>query len=482
MHFIKHKKWIGLIVYPFFLFLSLSSSAQNQKLQQLLQADLQPGTTPTSPASESDLKDIYYDNLHDVLFLIFHESDSAFNALEKLESERIDAIESYTPSTPWKGFLVAEIKLQWAFIKLKYKEEWSAFWSLKSANKLINQNIESHPTFALNNRTAGMLNILFGVTPDNYKWIFNMFGMKGTVADGIEKLKTSLDSNEIFGLEASIILGMVYSHLLENTKVSTTFIDNNRFRSSPLAAYFQGIILQKSHRAEEARAMWQASPSSIPFVHYLIADSHFQEAKYNLAIQNYLRFLNNFKGTTYQKDTYLKLALSHQFLGKQSQSDSYYNLAKNSIANSSEIDKNAQKILEELPATNLKLLKLRFAIDGGFFPLADELIQQLKSFQLSEAESVELTYRQARMAHIQGEKQKAMALYTQVTNKEAAIQETYYAPNSFLQMAYLQRDTGNKKAAQVHFEKVLSFKRHPYKSSLDSKAKVGLSLLNLEDE
>lgn len=470
------------MLYPFFLCLCLSSWAQNQKLQQLLQADLQAGTFPSTPTSEANLKDIYYHNLHDVLYLIFHESDSAFKVLEELENVRIETIESYPESTAWKGFLIAEIKLQWAFIKLKYKEEWSAFWSLKSANKLISENIEAYPSFGLNNRTAGMLNILFGITPDQYKWIFNMFGMKGTVADGIEKLNTSLDSDEIFGLEASIILGMVYSHLLENTRLSTTIIEDNRFSSTPLASYFQGIILQKSHRAEEARALWQKNHSSIPFLPYLVAESYFQEAKYNLAIEQYLLFLNSFKGTTYQKDTYLKLALSYLFLGKKSQSNVYLNLSKTSHANNSEIDKNAQNILDELPRANLKLLKLRFAIDGGFFHLADELIQQLQSSQLNEIEKVELTYRQARMAHIYGDKEKAMALYTEVTTKEATIQETYYAPNSFLQMAYLYRDAGNKKAAQNYFEKVLSFKKHPYKSSLDSKAQVGLSLLSLEDE
>jgi len=470
------------MVYPFFLLVTFSLQGQNQKLEQILNLELHPGTPPPKIESEAQLQNLYYDNLHDIMSLIFYESDSSFEALKKFEDIRIEAIESFPPDSPWKGFLISEIKLQWAFIKLKYGEEWGAFWSLRSANKLISENEEDYPSFEINQRTSGLLNILFGVTPDNYKWVFNMFGMKGSVKKGIERLENTLSSDNGYGLEASIILGMVYSHLLENTQTAPKFLQNGPLSSKPLSRYFQGIILQKSHQAQEARLLWAKDGMEIPFEHYLVAESYFQEGFYEEAIQNYLQFLNDFTGTTYQKDTYLKIALSHRFLGQAQSFNTYFALAQNSKAESSEIDKNAQKILDDFDNTNLIMLQLRFAIDGGFLERTNRLISQLKSSSLSNEESIELIYREARLSHISGQTEKAISLYQSVIEQAETIKGTYYAPNSFLQMGYLQRDLGDIEEARMYFNEVLSFRKHPYKTSLDTKAKVAISLLSPGDE
>lgn len=470
------------MVYPFFLFFTLSLQGQNQKLEQLLNLELRPGSFPSEIRSEEQLQDLYYDNLHDIMHLIFYESDSSFEALKKFEDLRIEAIEAFPQASAWKGFLISEIKLQWAFIKLKYGEEWGAFWSLRSANKLISENEEDYPSFTINQRTSGLLNILFGVTPDNYKWVFNMFGMKGSVKEGIEKLEHTLKLKNGYGLEAAIILGMVESHLLENTQKAPQFLNQNSNGSKPLSRYFQGIILQKSHRALEARKLWTEDGMKIPFEYYLVGESYFQEGLYKQAVENYQLFLSHFSGTTYEKDTYLKIALCHQFLGEVSSFNRYFSLAENSKAKSSEIDKNAQKILDDFGQTNLTMLQLRFAIDGGFTERANALISQLISSNLSQEERVELNYRKARLAHISGQTEKAVSLYKAVIEQAETIKATYYAPNSFLQMGYLQRDSGNSEKARLYFNEVLNFRKHPYKTSLDTKAKVAISLLDLGGE
>lgn len=470
------------MVYPFFLSLSLSLSGQSTPAQSLLNLDLHPGQTPSKPTSEDDLRDIYYQNLHDVFYLIFHESDSAFASLSQLEEERLSALESFENKSSWNSFIQAEIKLQWAFIQLKYGDEWNAFWSLRSATKAIDENIDKYPNFSLNLRTHGLLNVLFGVTPENYKWVFNLFGMKGSVKEGIELLTESQNSESVFGLETAIILGMVYSHLLENSDKAPIFIAHHKLSPTPLASYFQGIILQKSHKADAARALWLSMDSGVPFRDYLIAESYFQEGKYELSIDYFNQFLNAFTGDTYQKDALLKIALANYFLGKTGAYDQYISKARESQSTSSEVDKNAQKLIDELETLNLKMLQLRYAIDGGFYVRAEQLLSELQNEELSDSEQVELLYRQARMAHLQKNYEVATQFYEQVIEKAELVRGSYYTPNSFLQLGYLQESLGHLELAKTYFETVLSFKKHPYKSSLDSKAKVALSLLDPEGE
>ncbi len=243
-----------LLLYPFFLCQFLSATGQSYQVEQVLNIQLDLGLKPkVKPVTETDLKEIYTQNLKDVLSLIFFESDSAFEALKVLEEERIEAINSYTQDNPWKGFLKAEIKLQWAFLKLKYGEEWGAFWGLKNASRYVEDNKNDFPDFNLIYRTSGLLQVLFGITPDTYQWVFNLFGMKGNVLTGIKELELVKDNEDIFGLETNIILGMIYSHLLEDFGISSEFIKKHPFSNSPLAHYFpkglsfKNLINQKQH-------------------------------------------------------------------------------------------------------------------------------------------------------------------------------------------------------------------------------------------
>lgn len=480
--YIKHKEWIGSLVYPFFLLFSFSLYGQSEQAQKLLDLKLTPGQTPVQPTSEEDLRDIYYQNLHDVFYLIFFESDSAFQVLSKFEEDRLNALESFKNESRWNDFFQAEIKLHWAFIKLKQGEEWGAFWSLRSANKSIQENLEKHPNFNLNQRTYGLVNILFGVTPENYQWIFNLFGMKGSVKEGIQLLNNSQNTETVFGLETAIILGMVYSHLLEDNVRAPGFIAQHQLSSTTLASYFQGIILQKSHKAEAARGLWLSNDLSIPFRDYLIAESYFQEGKYELAIDYYNQFLSAFTGDNYKKDAFLKIALSNKFLGKIEAYGQYVSKAKESQSNSSEVDQNAQKLIDEIETLNFKMLQLRYAIDGGYYERAEQLLSALLDEGLNDSEQVELLYRQARMAHLQKNYELAIEYYEQVVESDRLIEGSYYVPNAYLQLGYLQQSLGNMEEAKSHFEQVLAFKKHPYKSSLDNKAKVALSLLNSEGE
>ncbi|WP_286746834.1 MULTISPECIES: tetratricopeptide repeat protein [Roseivirga] len=474
----EYSKWIGLLAYPFFLCLVLNSQGQSARTLDLLNLALQPGEAPQKARTNTDLQEIYTQNLHDFVYLIFHESDSAYEALKPLEDQRLKAISKASDQSAWKGFVEAELKLQWGFLKLKYGDEWGAFWAIRSANKSIERNLKAHPDFQLNHRTRGLLQILFGVTPENYRWVFNLFGMRGTVNDGLNQLKQVPNTHSMQSLESAIILGMVYSHLLENFSMAPSFIANHKWSNTPLASYFQGIIMAKSHRAEEARQLFYQVRSKVPFAAYLLGETYFQQGKYTEAIDHFSSFIQSFKGASYQKDALLKMGLSAKFMNRPSEFNHYIRQAKEKGSSGTEIDKNAEKILENLGQTHWPMLQLRFAIDGGFYEFSQSLIESIEREPLTELLQVELTYRKARMAHLQNRSKTAIELYRAVIDKAEMIEESYYAPNAFLQLGYLQQQQGQNTMAKMYFERVLSFKKHPYKSSLDSKASLALSQLS----
>lgn len=474
----KYKRWIGLIVYPFFmLFTFLTASGQHTSLAPLL--DLEFEKTRTVSTQSNTPLSYYYANLADVLELILLENDARFDELHNNESNRLDKLDQLDQDSPWTGFVEAEIKLQWAFINFKFGNDWDAFWGLRSAYRMAQRNNTDFPDFEPNKRTLGLLNIIFGNVPIKNQWLMNLFGLRGDVFTGLSQLTSISNKYPEFANEASLILGMANVYLLEDFSAAVKLIEDENLANKPLYIYIKSLIYLKAHSATKARSQLSKSSKKYPIHDYLIAETYFQSGDYPNAITHYKSFLESFKGTSYIKDTYLKLGISYGFLGDANAYDEYIEKSKSEGEENSEIDKNAMKLTNNLNSQNPTALKIRFAIDGGYYQKADSLIQVLDQHtEISNYERLILIYRKARLNHLKGNSEEAVILYREVISNADLISETYYGPNSFLQMGYLMRENGDFKSARMYFKQVLSFKNHPYKSSLDSKAKIALRQLD----
>ena len=53
--------------------------------------------------------------------------------------------------------------------------------------------------------------------------------------------------------------------------------------------------------------------------------------------------------------------------------------------------------------------------------------------------------------------------------------EWVFAPNSALQLGYIQQQKGRKNKAKAYFEQAIAYKNHEYKTSVDNKARAALT-------
>lgn len=460
------------------LFSFLTANGQDSRLSPLLQLDFPTLSQNTTPATSP--LDLYYQNLGDILQVILLESDAQFEELIKNKEIRLKALEElYDENDPWYGFVKSEIKLQWAFVNFKFGNDWSAFWGLRSAFRSINKNEKNFPGFAPNNRTLGLMNVIFGNVPSENQWLMNLFGLKGDVYDGLTQLESIGPKTPAIALEADLLLGMIQAFLLEDFSKAIARVSHNAaLEKTPLVRYVTALVQLKTHDALKARVLLETSTKRLPVHDYLTAESYFQAQEYTKAINLYQKFINGTKGNTYIKDAYLKIALSYLFTDDQQQHKRFLKIATQNGSEQSEIDKNAAKIINDLPNQKPIMLKIRFAIDGGFYVLANEMIASYEPQITSDYDRLELTYRKARIHHLKGDVATALRYYRQVIDSADLISETYYGPNSFLQAGYLTRENGDKASALMYFERVLTLKKHPYKTSLDTKAKIAIKRLN----
>lgn len=461
------------------LFTFLTASGQHEARTPLLNLDFDQVHSSTL-GSNAPL-DLYYDNLSDILELILLENEDRFDDLSDNKDVRLKSLKTLDDSSPWKRFTEAEIKLQWAFVNFKYGNEWDAFWGLRSAFRAAKKNESEFPNFEPNKRTLGLLNIILGNVPSKNQWFMNLFGLRGDVFKGLSQLNQISNSNPEFATEASLILGMVNAYLLEDFNAAVMLQLTEQESNTPLIQYVKALIYLKAHKAEEARSFLTAGAKKFPIHDYLIAETYFQSGAYKTAITHYNSFINSFQGNSYIKDSYLKLSMSYGFLGQVQLYKDYLEKSRNEGDDYSEIDKNAVKIARDLDRKNPTSLRIRFAIDGGFYSEADSLIEVLdKKQDLSNYERLELVYRKARLNHLQNKTEEAQKHYHEVISNAELISETYYGPNSFLQMGLLMEAAGDIESAKMYFNQVLSFKKHPYKNSLDRKAKIALKQIDLK--
>lgn len=466
------------MAYPFFMLFSLISlNGQHKAIPPLL--NLEFDQVRTIEFNE-DERSIYYSNLADILEVLFTENELDYERLRENRSERIERLETSNLDQKWKDFLEAEIKLQWAFLDFRFNEDWDALWGLRSAFKISRDLYEEHPEFQPNLRTQGLLNIIFGTIPSNKQWLLNLFRLKGDVFVGLDQL-AQLKDNEDFGLESNLILGMIEIFMLEDFTAGQMRMKSIS-QNGVLVGYIRALTHLKTHRALEAREILKSISHKAPVLEYFLAETYFQELSFEQASYHFRSFLSRNEGTAYIKDAHLKLGIAAFYQNNLETFQEQLNKTIEFRQERTEIDRNALKLLRSIDAQDSVGLLIRYTVDGGFYEKANSLISYQETRELPPYYALELLYRKARMAHLQKESQLAISLYKKVIQQAGEILETYYAPNSFLQIGYLSQETGNLEDARMYFERVLKFKDHPYKKSLDNKAKLALAKLDLQGE
>jgi tetratricopeptide (TPR) repeat protein len=435
---------------------------------------------------------IYMANYGDIIQLLISEDPMLYEKLQGNEDARMDKIKTLETSSPYYLFAQAEIKLQWAFVKLKFGDEGSAALNIKQAYQLLERNKKKFPDFIPNKKSSGLLNILIGSVPDKYIWIVNLIGMNGTIPNGMAMLNQVINSNSIYSLEASIYKVLVENYILiKDTKDRSSITKLSGSNQDNLLINFleASILLKHGHDNEGLKAILSKPVSEqyiyIPFTEVMLGDIFIHKGDYEKARSYYLLFLKNYKGENFIKDSYYKIFLTHYLAGEDDKAETYIQKILENGQELTDADKYAQKFARKKELPDKILMKARLLSDGGHYQQALEILKEFKitgSTQIKNA--IEYEYRQGRIYHNMEDYQKAIHFYVStISLSEEARKKSnelvyYYAPNSALQLGYIYRKFRNKEVAKQYFNMALSYKDYEYKNSIDNKAKGALEELN----
>ncbi len=438
----------------------------------------------------SNLIPCYLENYIDFLSLIISEDKQKFDLLKNNQDIRINQLEKGDKNSPYYSYCLAEVYMQWAFVRLKFEDYTNAAYEINKAYNLLTKNAKDFPDFMPNYKGLGILHAIIGTIPDNYKWIFNIIHIEGSVEQGISELNKllnlSLKNKEYEYLKTETIFILTYvqanlqkdkeglSGLKEITEKMTV-----QEKDNPMIIYCRAYInmkLQNNDNAINILMSYKTKEGVFPFyyLYYLTGKAKLNKMDPDADVY-LLKYITNFKGQNYIKAAYQKLAWFYLLKGDKNKYDLYVSKVLNS--GKASIDEDKQAVLEvKGKAPNIYLLKARLLCDGGYYHEAIKALVEKKPSEIfTEArEYLEFTYRFARIYHEMGQTNEAISYY-KMTLKNGENFTYYFAANSALHLGYIYENLKDFKTAGYYFNKCLSMKNEEYKNSIEQKAKAGLN-------
>ena len=430
---------------------------------------------------------ILLENSADYLDILMSENRSDYDRLKDLESDRIDALEDNDKNSPYYLYSQAEVYLQWGILKAKFGDYISSFRDLKKARGLIKDNMAKYPDFLLNQKDNAIIEAIFGVIPSNLKGIAKFLGMSGNTQAGIarmEKLRLELDnkSMDMYIDEVTFFLCYIEINLLHSNNYNKLIGYVKQIEDgSGLKNYLGGYVAAKTGHNDEAIQYLSIIQNGkqrlvLPAASYLLGNAKLCRMDTDASI--YLsRYISEYKGGKYVKDTYLKLA--YYYLLNNDAAKYNYNLSQVRSKGSSDDEKDKQALREANdPAPNIDLLKARLYYDGGYYSKALAILnnKEQNDFKLPR-DQVEYVYRLGRVYEKTGKYNEAIANFQKAINMGKAM-PYYYAANAALGTASIYEIRKDYDKAASYYKLALSMKNHEYQNSAEYEAKQGLERIH----
>ena len=429
----------------------------------------------------------YVESYGEFLKAFISEEEKDFIRLKDKIDDRLALVDNVSSKSPWKKMMRGEMLLHLAVIKFKWKEYITAAWYFRKSFQLLEENKAMFPEFAPNQRALGFFHAAIGTVPENYKWLSNLIGLRGTVKQGeaelnaaVEKFRTSGEWGFMFD-EAVFLKALAQGLFSKDYSAALQTLSDPLFGSKGKGGMHHFILANSynanhnQHQAIEILNNYKPEPGSYP-LHYL------SYMKGNLLLnrldlsaeKHFLKYAKEFKGKSFIRSAWHKLAWIELLRGDTKGYSERMKMVISTGSDFTDEDKQAMREAKSGEVPNVALLRSRLLFDGGIYDKAlEEIKRQPYDYWQRLRDKAEVTYRMARIYDQQNHSEKAISYYLK-TYESWKKKEWYYASNSSLHLAMIYEKQGYRAKAREWYKKTLALRNHEYQDSIDQKAEAGL--------
>jgi hypothetical protein len=433
-----------------------------------------------------NLMPAFLESYADFYVLFLNEDPKDYQTLYPKFAEQLDLLEQGPKSSPFYNYCLSMVKVHQAASAIKFGKLWDGGWGFRKAYQLIKDNKKQFPNFAPNDLVYGALSSVVGTIPKGYKWIAGIFGMSGSLTEGMKTIKGFTTSNDawarLFFSEAAFIYPYLMFYIDNKKDEAIQFTQQRKLDlvNNHLHAYMAANLGINNKQSEFAKSVILGRNKSDEYLKTSVWDFELGFTKLNhLETQEAAKYLENFltdfKGNFYVKDAYQKLSWCYYLQGNLAKAEEVRkNIFKKGGTNS-DADKQALRDAKAGKWPNILLLKARLLSDGGYHNDAAALLQgKTEDDFAKEEEKLEFAYRVARIYDDLNRDEEAIRNYLIAIHRGQNRKE-YFAARAALQIGYIYEKKGQKALAIAYYQQCLDMEDHEYKDSLDQRAKSGIA-------
>lgn len=434
----------------------------------------------------------YLESFADMIEMGILENKSKYEPFIEQQEQRINSLEKLDENSPYRNFLIAEIHLHTAFIKLKYGHEIKGANQVIKAYRILSKNANRFPLFLPQQKSLGILHIVIGSMPKKYQWITSLLGIKGNVMQGVKELENVVQHDNVFAMEAEMFQFILSTYIIANlgdkSKALITFMQKY---PQNLAITFVGTsLLIKLGKSETALNFIKKRPISseylsVPFFDYFLGEIYLQKGKYVEADNAYQDFIQNQRGFNFLKEANYKIFLCNDLNSEGKIDPKYLNNVLKVGETIVEPDKIALKVAQQIlkkntftSPTEKKLKKIQLATEGGYYQEGLSLLEKMDESSMPKVKDrVEKIYREGRIYHLMGKTEKALISYQKVLILSPEQPIWSYAPRSCLYIGNIKQFEKDKSKAIYYYKKALQYENYEGSNGVEIKAHAGLNEL-----
>tara|TARA_B000000565_G_scaffold255833_1_gene238234 strand:- start:9897 stop:11372 length:1476 start_codon:yes stop_codon:yes gene_type:complete len=430
-----------------------------------------------------------YENYIDFLKIIISDDEKYYLEKKHLKNKRVSLIKKCNKDSEYYLYTQAEILLQWSFIYLKFEDYEKAAVAFIKAYSLLKRNETIYPDFNLNKKGLGIIYSSLAYIPNEYNWILKFFNLDNNKEIGLNYFNSILDNDQskLYYDEVIFLISYLHINLINDSIFYQKCMDliGEKYKYSPLLNFAAAKISVKLGNNKQCIYILENRPPhlkafSFPHLDYLLAIAKLNDLNLTDSKKYFLRYLSNFKGKSYKKSAYQKLAwISYLNSEKKEVKANFLKVRKNGSLYL-EIDRKAEKEAEKEYITHPILLKARLLYDGGYYKRALVEIDKLNynSDLKNQLEKSEYSYRYARIISKLNYPSNEVIKKFQNAYNIGQIAGAYFSPMSALQIGLIYEHENNINNAKKYYNKCLEFSDFDFQRSIHQKARLRLKAIS----
>jgi len=395
--------------------------------------------------------------------------------------QRIDSIRLGPMTSPYHYFSQAEVYLQWSLVRSKKGEVIRAGMDVNRAFKLLEKCKVAYPEFRYSDKSLGLIHTMMGSIRGFRKTLIKLFtALGGDIDQGVDEIdrlyQWDSDHQSLWSDEVIVLHALLHGYINKDWSQAYALIQemSDARKQTPLGIFLISEISYKAGLNEETIDRLRditSSEHTFYYLDYLMGKALLN--KQDKTAQHYfLKYLQNHSGQNFIKAAHHKLAwcellFNHNII-------KYEEWMHNSLTvgqTGTGADQEADQIARSGYRPNEFLLKARLLFDGGYYDRALAEVDHFNLLDASDHDKLEYYYRKGRVLQKLGDHDKALPYLGQAIHLGSQ-EDSYYACNAALQMAYIFYMKGDGQKAHNYAQKALKIRPKERKDDLHQESKV----------